>query len=143
MPTSEPGRKVERKALWLVGITSAVLGTGTAAIWHAVAGHFRRLCVIEDAKNPESMCGFGVIFWGPALIVGGMLAIGLLTWFLLSVTGLRPRAGVLTSAFVSPALLVVLFATMRGSGAGRIFAVGAAFTLLQLMFAALTRIRRV
>lgn len=141
--TSEPARKLERASLWIIGGVSAVLGTAAAAIWHAAAGHFRRVCLAADDQTDENGCDLTAVIWGPALIVGAMLLIGLLTWLMLSTTGIRPRAGVLTSAFVSPALLVVLFASLHGIGEGRIFVVGVTFTLLQLMFAALTRVRRV
>lgn len=55
-----------------VGITALLTGAVFGAAAHAVTAYEKGLCAAADAAGPGSMCGLGVIIWGPAVVVGAV-----------------------------------------------------------------------
>ncbi|MFC0430480.1 hypothetical protein [Kutzneria buriramensis] len=98
-----------------VGIGGALLGIGTGWLWVAVADHFVARCAAANAVNPESMCGFEVIFWAPAMVVIAAVVNCLVGWITLAAAEVRPRGGMVAAV---PALTFLAALTCAGLGAG-------------------------
>ena len=131
------GRDVRARpgAVLTVGVTALLTGAGIGAFAHAVSSYLNQSCATERASYPESMCGLGVIFWVPALVVVTALFAGFVMWPVLSLGGIEPRRRVLTGAFLLPVVLVEPFGAVASVHAPPVLVTALAFGILQAWIA--------
>jgi hypothetical protein len=131
-------------AVLTVGLTALLTGAVFGAATHAVTAYEKELCVVADAASAESMCGLGVVIWGPAVVVGAVLFAGFVLWPVLAVAGIEPRRRVLTGAFLLPAILVEPFGVVASVHAPAVLVTALAFGIVQawIAFAAGARMTR-
>ncbi len=127
-----------------VGLTALLTGAGFGAFAHAVTAYEGRVCAAANAASAESMCGLGVIIWGPAVVVGAVLFAGFVLWPVLAVSGIEPRRRVLTGAFLLPAILVEPFGVAASVHAPPVLVTALSFGIVQawIAFAAGARLTR-
>jgi hypothetical protein len=127
-----------------VGVTALLTGAGIGLFAHTFTTYMKQTCAADEAVNPGSVCGLGVLFWGPAVVVATALFAGFVTWPVLYIAGIEPRRRVLTGAFLVPIVLVEPFGAAAAAHAPPVLVTAVAFGIVQawLAFAAGARLTR-
>ncbi|MFT7872421.1 MULTISPECIES: hypothetical protein [Amycolatopsis] len=133
--TRDRDRRARPGAVLTVGVTALLTGAGIGLFAHTVTTYLKQSCAAETAKYPESMCGLGVIFWGPAVVVVTALFAGFVMWPVLAIAGIEPRRRVLVGAFLVPVVLVEPFGAAASAHAPPVLVTALAFGVVQAWIA--------
>ncbi|MFF1608163.1 hypothetical protein ACFVYA_10320 [Amycolatopsis sp. NPDC058278] len=127
-----------------VGVTALLTGAAIGLFAHTFTTYMKQICAADLAVNPGSMCGLGMIFWGPAVVVATALFAGFVMWPVLAIAGIEPRRRLLAGAFLLPVVIVEPFGVAASVHGPPVLVTALAFGTVQawIAFAAGARLTR-